>query len=142
MLTVSKADISTMAIDLVIASFDILSNAMFRNEHAQTILLLRSFLVNKLPLLLTTLSNSIFPPLTSELCLSQALNRIDSQAFPTFSSMFESDAGMFQLTDVRQEFLFACCLHELIPELSIERLLGAGISMNNWLLSARWIPKG
>jgi mediator of RNA polymerase II transcription subunit 5 len=38
--------------------------------------------------------------------------------------MFESDATMFQLTDVRQEFLFACCLHELIPEESIERLLG------------------
>ncbi|KAI9867326.1 MAG: mediator complex subunit [Trichoglossum hirsutum] len=119
-----KADISTMAIDLVIASFDILSNAMFRNEHTQTILLLRSFLVNKLPLLLTTLSSSMFPPLTPELCIAQALNHIDPQAFPTFSSMFESDASMFHLTDVRQEFLFACCLHELIPEDSIERLLG------------------
>ncbi|KAH0556049.1 hypothetical protein GP486_006012, partial [Trichoglossum hirsutum] len=118
------ADISTMAIDLVIASFDILSNAMFRNENPQTILLLRSFLINKLPLLLTTLSTSMFPPLTPELCITQALNHIDPQAFPTFSSMFESEASVFQLNDVRQEFLFACCLHELIPEDSIERLLG------------------
>lgn len=32
--------------------------------------------------------------------------------------------GNSVLSDVRQEFLFSCALHKLIPESSIERLLG------------------
>lgn len=107
------------------AAFDVLSNATFRNEPRQTLFLLRSFLINKVPLLLTTLAMSMFPPLTPEYCIGQALTHVDSQAFPSFSSMFDvsNDTGMFS-SDVRQEFLFACCLHRLIPETSIEPLLG------------------
>ena len=39
-------------------------------------------------------------------------------AFPSF----REPVGI--LPDARQEFLFACALHQLIPESSIERLLG------------------
>ncbi|KAI9658537.1 MAG: mediator complex subunit [Trizodia sp. TS-e1964] len=120
-----KGDISTLTIDLVTASFDTLSNAMFRNESAQALFLLRSFVVNKLPVLISTLSASMFPPLTPGFCITQALNHVDPQAFPSFSSFFDNlnDGGVFTF-DVRQEFLFGCCLHELIPESSIEILLG------------------
>ena len=38
--------------DLILASFDVLANAMYRNEPAESITLLRSFLVNKLPVFL------------------------------------------------------------------------------------------
>ena len=115
------------------AAFDVLSNATFRNESQQTRFLLRAFLINKIPVLLTTLSLSMFPPLTPEFCIGQAMTHVDTQAFPTLSAMFDapndgggagggSGSGFF--SDVRQEFLFACCLHGLIPETSIETLLG------------------
>ncbi|KAI9793533.1 MAG: mediator complex subunit [Peltula sp. TS41687] len=119
-----KGNISTLTTDLIVASFDVLSNAAFRNEHRQTLFLLRSFLINKVPLLLTELATSMFPPLTPEFCVAQALTHVDPQAFPSFSSMFDvsTDGGI--LSEVRLEFLFACCLHDLIPEASIEPLLG------------------
>jgi mediator of RNA polymerase II transcription subunit 5 len=67
----------------------------------------------------------MFPPLTPEFCITEALNNVDTNAFPTFSSMFDesSSSNMFS-ESVRQEFCFACCLHGLIAEESIERLLG------------------
>src|SRR2546421_9625196 len=101
-----------MAVDLIISAFDTLSNAMFRNENNQTITLLRSFLVNKVPLLLVTLSTSMFPPLTSELCITQAFNHIDTQAFPSLGSMLDltGENDGFQFDNVRSEFLFSCCL--------------------------------
>lgn len=49
---------------------------------------------------------------------------MDPQAFPSFSSMFDVSTDSGILSEVRQEFLFACCLHGLIPETSIEPLLG------------------
>lgn len=98
---------------------------MFRNEKSQTTFILRSFLINKLPTLLTGLTGSMFPPLTSEFCITEALSHVDTNAFPTFSAMFDdsSSSNMFS-ESVRQEFCFACCLHGLIAEESIERLLG------------------
>lgn len=123
-LTSSQDNISTLTTDLIVASFDVLSNAAFRNEHRQTLLLLRSFLINKVPLLLTELSTSMFPPLTPEFCVAQALTHVDPQAFPSFSSMFDVSTDSGILSEVRQEFLFACCLHNLIPVTSIEPLLG------------------
>ncbi len=98
---------------------------MFRNENAQTTVLLRSFLINKVPLLIETLSHSLFPPLSPEFCITQALGQVDTNAFPNLSSMFdESSAGNMFADSVRQDFCFACCLHGLIPEESIEGLLG------------------
>jgi mediator of RNA polymerase II transcription subunit 5 len=98
---------------------------MFRNENTQSTVLLRSFLINKVPLLLATLSNSMFPPLSAEFCITEALTHVDTNAFPNLSSMFdESSTGNMFADSVRQDFCFACCLHGLIPEESIEGLLG------------------
>ena len=113
-----------MTIDLITAAFDVLSNATFRNEGRQTLFLFRSFLMNKIPLLVLALSASMFPPMTAEFCITQAMNHIDPQAFPSFSSSFDMDSDGDIFSDVRQEFLYACCLHKLIPEENIERLLG------------------
>lgn len=120
-----QGDLGTTCTDLITASFDVLANAIFRKESAETSIVIRSFLVNKLPLLLTFYSSSMFAPLTAEFCITQALSIVDTNAFPTFSSMFdESSSGNMFGDSVRQEFCFACCLHGLIPEESIERLLG------------------
>lgn len=106
------------------ASFDVLSNAMYRSAPGETIFGLRSFLVNKIPILLLYLSSSMFPPLTPEYCITQALSHVDPHAFPSFSQAFDIIGNNAILSDVRQDFLFACALHQLIPERSIERLLG------------------
>lgn len=121
-----QGDVQTSVIELVLASFDVLSNATFRNETPQTQILLRSYLINKVPVLLTNLVASAFPPLSSEFCITEALSHVDTNAFPTFSSMFDesSNGGNIFSDSVRQDFCFACCLHGLIPEDSIERLLG------------------
>jgi mediator of RNA polymerase II transcription subunit 5 len=59
------------------------------------------------------------------MCITDALSHVDTNAFPTFSSMFDDNSTDNMFSDsVRQDFCFACCLHGLIPEESIERLLG------------------
>lgn len=89
-------------------------------------MVLRSFLINKVPLLLAALSASTFPPLNAEICIAEALSHVDSHTFPTFSSMFEETSNDSDLlsNSVRQDFCFACCLHSLIPEENLPRLLG------------------
>ncbi|KAL4964826.1 putative RNA polymerase II mediator complex subunit Nut1 [Aspergillus stella-maris] len=109
--------------EIITAAFDVLSNAVYRNESGRTMLLLRSFLVNKLPPFFSTMLSVSMVSLSMEVCLSHALSRIDPNTFPSFSQMF-SMQGNTALSDVRQEFLFSCASHKLIPESSIERLLG------------------
>jgi len=113
-----------MATDLITAAFDILANAMYRNDQSQTIFYLKSFLINKVPILLTQLSGSIFP-MTVEMCITQALSHVDPHAFPSFSQGFDDIMGSnTSLADVRQDFLNACALHGLIAAGTVERLLG------------------
>lgn len=85
--------------------------------------LFRAFLVNKLPAFFAAMTAASMVPLNVEMCITQALSRLDPNAFPSFSQMF-SMQGSSILSDARQEFLFACASHRLIPESSIERLLG------------------
>ncbi|KAF2737281.1 mediator of RNA polymeras-like protein II transcription subunit 5 [Polyplosphaeria fusca] len=113
-----------IATDLITAGFDVLANGMYRSEPNQTMFCLKSFLVNKMPLLLTQLTASIFP-MTMEMCITQALTRVDANAFPAFSQSFDDMLGTNNsLSDVRQDFLNACALHGLLPASAIERLLG------------------
>ncbi|GLB11571.1 mediator complex subunit [Aspergillus tubingensis] len=111
--------------ELITASFDVLSNASYRNESSRTMFLFRSFLVNKLPTFIAAMlaASIVSLPLPMELCISHALSRLDPNTFPSFSQMFAMQSNTV-LSDVRQEFLFACASHKLIPESSIERLLG------------------
>ncbi|KAF4613413.1 hypothetical protein G7Y89_g15474 [Cudoniella acicularis] len=120
-----QGDIQSTIIDLILASFDILADATSRSERPQATTLLRSFLINKIPLILATLTTSLFPPLTSEYCITEALSHVDTNAFPTLSNMFDESSTNNMFSDsVRQDFCFACCLHGLIVEASIETLLG------------------
>ncbi|KAI8934400.1 mediator complex subunit [Plenodomus lindquistii] len=121
-----KLEPQSMAIatDLITASFDILANAMYRSEPASSMFCLKSFLVNKVPILLSQLSTSIFP-MTLEMCITQALSHVDPNAFPAFSQGFDDMMGNnSSLSDVRQDFLNACALHGLLPTAAVERLLG------------------
>ncbi|KAK0653543.1 Mediator of RNA polymerase II transcription subunit 5 [Lasiodiplodia hormozganensis] len=120
-----KVDYQSMIVDLITASFDVLAaNTTYRSESNETIFNFRSFLINKVPSLVAILAASIFPTTTPELCITQALNHIDRNAFPSFSQTFDMAPVNSLLSDVRQDFLVACALHQLIPDSSIERLLG------------------
>jgi mediator of RNA polymerase II transcription subunit 5 len=113
-----------MATDLITAAFDILANGMYRSEPTSTMFCLKSFLINKIPILLSQMSGSIFP-MTVEMCITQALSHVDPNAFPSFSQGFDDIMGSNNsLSDVRQDFLNACALHGLIPPGTVERLLG------------------
>lgn len=114
-----KGDTATLATEFITASFDTLANGMYRGEPSQTMFSLKSFLINKIPHLL-----AMCPLLNPEFCISNALSRIDSNAFPSFSQSFDVSGGNTSLADVRQDFLFSCVLHQLIPSQSVERLLG------------------
>ena len=84
----------------------------------------QSFLVNKIPLLLSELVGPTISQETAELCLSQTLTRLDPTVFPPLSSALEISPEKSNLSDFRQEFLFACALHKLISEGTAKRLLG------------------
>lgn len=104
--------------------------------------MLRSFLINKVPLLVKSLAASFFPPLTAEYCITEALSHVDTNAFPTLSSLFDestSNNNMFS-DSVRQDFCFSCCLHGLIPESSIETLLG-DVPMQSLPTGGRYIKE-
>lgn len=110
--------------DLIVASFDVLSNGQYKKETVPSMHVFRSFLVNKLPPFIQQMISMSAAATSIEECIVRAFARIDHHAFPSFSQMFDSMNSSSALSDVRQEFLFSCALHKLIPESSIERLLG------------------
>lgn len=118
-------DGATIVSDLVLASFDVLANAMYRNDGLRSTNLIRSFLANKLPVFIQiNYINIIYEPSTIESCIRHALSRIDRHAFPSLSQMFDPLGRNSLLSEARQDFLFACALHGLIPEKSIEEIQG------------------
>ncbi|KAK4177924.1 putative mediator of RNA polymerase II transcription subunit 5 [Triangularia setosa] len=122
-----RGDVQQAAVQLILASFDVLANAVFRNEGAKAGHLLKSFVVNKVPLALVSLAQSsplyTFNP---EICITEALGQVDTNVFPTFSGMFDmsSNTGSSFQDSVRQDFCFACQLHGLLSQTAIENLLG------------------
>jgi mediator of RNA polymerase II transcription subunit 5 len=110
--------------DLITAAFDVLANAMYRSEPSQTMFGFKSFLINKVPVLLSQISAAVFP-ISVELCITQVISHLDPNAFPAFSQGFDELLGNSNsLADVRQDFLNACALHGLIQTATVERLLG------------------
>lgn len=117
----SRVDVESLAVDLIVGAFDILACAVSRKEPESSIFTLKSYLINKIPTLLTTLATAMFSTDRPEWCVGQALSRIDPNVFPTlaFGMMNETP-----LQDVRQEFLFSCRLHSLLGPGVAETLLG------------------
>ncbi|TVY79123.1 Mediator of RNA polymerase II transcription subunit 5 [Fusarium oxysporum f. sp. cubense] len=120
-----QGDIQSSAIDLILASFDILANAVFRNEGQKDAHLLRSFLINKVPILLYQLLPPGFPGTSAEFCITEALSHVDTSLFPTASLMFDESRNNNPYTEsIREEFCAACVLHGLVQREHVERILG------------------
>lgn len=103
-----------------------LANAIFKNEGQKTANLIRSYLINKVPLILASFATQEpMYPFNSELCITNALSRVDTNTFPTLTSLFENNLSSNPFTEsVRSDFVTACCLHGLVPETSIDKLIG------------------
>jgi mediator of RNA polymerase II transcription subunit 5 len=112
-------DVESLAIDLILATFDLLSCAMIRKEPSSTLFVYKSFLINKVPVILATLSVSMFSTDRCETCIGQAFVQVDKELFPSMALGAKSI-----LQDLREEFLFSCVLHSLLRAESVEGLLG------------------
>jgi mediator of RNA polymerase II transcription subunit 5 len=123
-----RGNVQACATDLIIVSFDVVANAVIRNEGRKSVDLLRSYLINKVPVIVATLAAqaaSTMFPVNSEYCVTAAVNQVDTRIFPPLSALFDETGKAYPMTEnVRTEFCFACALHGLIPESSIEGLVG------------------
>lgn len=111
---------------MITAGLDTLSKAMYRGESDDTLFSMRSFFVNKIPLLLCyyyASMGSVVPLPMLETYMVAAFNQ---RGFNAFSSFHGSDvaSGNTLLSNVRQQFVYACALQKLIPESSIGSILG------------------
>lgn len=122
-------DTQSLIVDLIVASFDVLANALHQHQPPHIILGYRSFIANKVPLLLLSLQTSLYPPLTAQICIQMAMGRVDVHPFPPLSS--ESDGINEVLKSSRLEFLQACSLHQLGTEPAFSSAIGeATLSIN------------
>lgn len=102
-----------------------LANAVLRSSGKEDAQLLRSFLINKVPLLLSQLFPPGFSVEAAEVCLTQALSQIDTNLFPTPSLIFDESRHNNPYTESsREEFCGACVLHGLVNRGHVERILG------------------
>lgn len=115
-------DAQSLVVDVVVASFDTLANALHCHQPAEHLLSYRSFIANKLPLLLVSLSASLYSPSSVQLCIQTALGRIDVHPIPPLSS--DNDGVNEALMASRQDFLQACVMHQLGSETAFANVVG------------------
>ncbi|KAG8527883.1 uncharacterized protein KY384_006799 [Bacidia gigantensis] len=110
--------VQQQATDLILTSFLVLANSLSTSVPDRTRILVRNFIVNKLPVFLHgQYFNLLPPPLTIETCIRQALAQLPSD------SLSAQTRASFSLDDARQEFIYSAALHNLIPEASIQDIL-------------------
>lgn len=110
----------TAAVDLLIASFDVLTNALLRHESQENVRFLRSFICNKVPLLLHSLLGFNGPGAV-ENCIQMSFSVITMDPLTPLST--GANVVRDVLKKAKLEFLFACTLHSLVPERAIAGLV-------------------
>lgn len=120
-----QGDMQQTAVDLILVSFDIVANAASFRQSPKAAHVLRSYLTNKVPLLLGSFaaSGSGLYPFNTAACVEHAVRQVSSTTFPNMSDYISSRSGNTLTEGTREDFLFACCLHGLIPESQIEPIL-------------------
>lgn len=116
----SNDDPQTAAVDLLIASFDVLTNALLRHEPRQSVRFIRSFICNKVPLLLNSLLGFNGPG-ACESCIQMSFMAITMDPLAPLSTGATEARDVLKKT--RLEFLFACALHSLVSERVIASLV-------------------
>jgi mediator of RNA polymerase II transcription subunit 5 len=120
MLVRSKDDAQTAAVDLLVASFDVLTNALLRREPNQDVRFIRAFICNKVPLLLNSLLGFNGPGAV-ESCVQMSFIAVSMDPLAPLSTGATEARDVLKKTKL--EFLFACSLHSLVSERAIANLL-------------------
>lgn len=120
MLVRSSDNPQTAAVDLLIASFDVLTNALLRHESKQNVRIIRSFICNKVPLLLSSLLGFNGPGAV-ENCVQMSFMAITMDPLTPLSTGATDARDVLKKT--RLEFLLACALHSLVSERAITALV-------------------
>jgi mediator of RNA polymerase II transcription subunit 5 len=116
-----NGDNQTLALDLLTASFDVLTNALLRKEADPRVLVIKSFICNKLPLTLNIVSGFMAHGVTVEACIQLAFMSITMDVLPPISAGSNEMREKLKLT--RLEFLQACALHGVVTESIIAAVL-------------------
>ncbi|KAF1820084.1 Med5-domain-containing protein [Dissoconium aciculare CBS 342.82] len=123
-------DVQSLIVSLLTTSFDVLTNAMLRKESRQNVKIIRSFICNKIPILLVMLSHSILPPMTAETFIQMpfmAGGTISMDPLPPISAGATDMNETLKAT--RLEFFQACALHGLVTENGIATVLNGPIAL-------------
>jgi mediator of RNA polymerase II transcription subunit 5 len=110
-----------LIVDLLIASFDVLTNVLLRKESDHQIHLTKSFICNKLPHLLSITATFLTAAVAVESCIEMAFMAIRMDALPPISAGANEVRERLKVT--RLEFLQACALHGLLTENTISSIL-------------------
>ena len=110
-----------LVVDLLVASFDVLTNSLLRKESDHDLKVVRSFICNKIPTQLTILSGFMAPSMTVETCIQMGFMSITMDALPPISTGAAEVRD--KLKQARLEFLQACTLHALVSENAMAAIL-------------------
>lgn len=111
-----STDHATMFTDLVVASFDVLQRSHSRQRNRQSLDRWCSFIVNKLPTLLSVISASSFGSFSTEEALKNALQYVNSE----FSSPYLTTS----LSIIKNRFVQVCALYRLLAVSNVSFVAG------------------
>lgn len=120
-------DIQSQISDLLLATFDCLTNAMLRKESKQDVRIIQSFLCNKIPIIISMLSR---PPISTEDCIQNALipgGHISMDPLPPITP--GANEIRDRLKGARLDFLQACALHGLVTEKTVREILREAVAL-------------
>lgn len=104
------SDAQAMLVDLIRASFDVLADALRRQESEHAIFCFRSFVANKLPLIILSSTAGLYLDVTPDFAVSIGIGRI--LQFPPPDSGHITDV----LGESEKDFVQACHLHQVISD--------------------------
>lgn len=97
---------------------------MVHEDSGRRSFTIRSFVVNKVPLVLEAVSATAFQPVNYELSISQALDQFDASLSADFSNTLSLQQKNVVLLEVREELLLSFSLHGQLQEDGFKRLGG------------------
>ncbi|GIZ44225.1 hypothetical protein CKM354_000742900 [Cercospora kikuchii] len=120
----------SIVVDLLVAAFDVLTNFMLTKEPRQNAKVVRSFICNKLPVLIAILANNMQPAISADACIQMALmpgGMISMDPLPPISAGATDVRDSLKTT--RLEFLQACVLHGLVNEQTVALILQESVAL-------------
>lgn len=111
-----STDHATMFTDLVVASFDVVQRAHTRERNRQSLDRWCSFVVNKLPALLSVISASSFGSFSTEDTLKTGLQYVNAE----FASQYLTTS----LSVIKTKFVQVCASYRLLPNSNVSMVIG------------------